>query len=148
MFLGTVLALAILAFAMLNQGEAVSAVNLGWIRYSNVSSVMLTLWAFGAGFTICLVYALAHEIGLRLELNRARNQIRALEEEVITLRNLPLDDLEDFDLGDEVPADIDLSLIAAVPAPPMTPSVAPAPHLNLGLSPDDGEDDDLLEERA
>ncbi|WP_045211281.1 LapA family protein [Desulfonatronovibrio magnus] len=53
---------------------------------------LIVLLAFVAGGFISLVYLLAEKLRLSSELKKGKAQIKDLEEEVNSLRNMPLDD--------------------------------------------------------
>ncbi len=53
---------------------------------------LIVLLAFVAGGFISLAYLLAEKIRLGAELRRGRSKIKDLEEEVNSLRNMPLED--------------------------------------------------------
>jgi len=75
--------------ALLNSETRVTLVLLTK-SYENLRLIFLLLYSFLFGAVSVLVFALASEIGLRRELKKRRQENEMLQEELNTLRNLPL----------------------------------------------------------
>jgi len=58
--------------------------------YENLRLVFLLLYSFLFGVIAVFLFCLASEIGLRRELKKRRKEKEMLQEELNTLRNLPL----------------------------------------------------------
>lgn len=62
------------------------------LQSKEIPYYLIVLLAFAAGGFISLVYLLAEKIRLSREVRRCKDKIKALEEEVNSLRNMPLED--------------------------------------------------------
>ncbi len=86
-----IITLAIIAFAVMNPDERV-AINLGWQVFENVPLVLALFIAFVIGVALTLLYTLYYFIDLGLTVRRLKKRSKLLEEELIALRNLPIDE--------------------------------------------------------
>jgi uncharacterized integral membrane protein len=86
-----VITIAIIAFAVMNPGERVS-INLGWIAYEGVPLVLTLFIAFVIGVVLTILYCLYYFIDMGLNVRRLKKRNRDLENELVALRNLPLEE--------------------------------------------------------
>ncbi len=86
-----VILIAIIGFVVLNPDEHVS-INLGWQKYEDVPLVLALFIAFVIGVGLTLLYTLYYFIDLGLTVRRLKKRNRLLEEELIALRNLPIEE--------------------------------------------------------
>jgi len=86
-----IITLAIIAFAVMNPDERVS-INLGWQTFENVPLVLALFIAFVIGVALTLLYTLYYFIDLGLTVRRLKKRNRLLEEELVALRNLPIEE--------------------------------------------------------
>ena len=95
-----VITIAIIAFAVMNPGERVM-VNLGWRIYENVPLILALFLAFVIGILLTLLYTLYYFIDLGLSVRRLKKRNRTLEDELVAIRNLPIEgSLEDMQSGE------------------------------------------------
>ncbi len=93
--------LCVVAFAYYNMSaEQTVDVNLIWAKYLGVPLVTVVFWSFVAGAIVSLFVMLTVLIRQSVQIRSARRQIRALEGEVMVLRNRPLDESADL-IGDD-----------------------------------------------
>jgi uncharacterized integral membrane protein len=91
-----VITVAVIAFAVMNPGERVM-LNLGWRIYQNVPLILALFIAFVIGIVLTLLYSLYYFIEFGLTVRRLKKRTRELEEELIAIRNLPIEEpLEDL----------------------------------------------------
>ncbi|MFH1313884.1 MAG: LapA family protein [Candidatus Eisenbacteria bacterium] len=91
-----VITVAIIAFGVMNPGERVM-LNLGWRIYQNVPLILTLFIAFVIGIVLTLLYSLYYFIEFGLNVRRLKKRNRALEEELVAIRNLPIEEpLEDL----------------------------------------------------
>ncbi|SFF31034.1 Protein of unknown function [Fontimonas thermophila] len=95
--MGRILVLLLL-LAVLVLGASVGYFNAQSVRFDylfgarEVPLIALLVADFVLGVLVALLLALGRILGLQLELRRLRKQVRDLEIELRTLRNLPLSD--------------------------------------------------------
>lgn len=118
----TVVLLAIVlgwvGFAALNQGQWVDQINLGYLTLSHQPLSLVLLETFVLGFAICFLLAMVHEVGLRFRLNRLRRQNTALQQELVTLRNLPFEELDQLSLDEPTKPSPEPEIAPASPTKP------------------------------
>jgi uncharacterized integral membrane protein len=103
-----VVVIALIAFSAYNTGQPVD-VKLFWFRvYYGVPLIVVLFAAFAIGVGLTLLYCLYYFIDLGLNVRRLKKRNRDLEAELVTIRNLPIDEAlrdikpeEEFD-GKEV----------------------------------------------
>ena len=99
-----IITVAIIAFAVMNPDERVG-IDLGWRIYENVPLILALFLAFLIGVGLTLLYCLYYFIDLGLSVRRLKKRNRALEDELVAIRNLPIEEpLEEMepDEGKEV----------------------------------------------
>ena len=91
-----VITVAIIAFAVMNPGERI-VLNLGWRIYQNVPLILALFVAFVIGIVLTLLYSLYYFVEFGLTVRRLKKRNRDLEEELVAIRNLPIEEpLEDL----------------------------------------------------
>jgi uncharacterized integral membrane protein len=91
-----VITVAVIAFAVMNPGERIM-LNLGWRIYQNVPLILALFIAFVIGIVLTLLYSLYYFIEFGLTVRRLKKRNRDLEEELVAIRNLPIEEpLEDL----------------------------------------------------
>ena len=94
-----IITIAIIAFAVMNPGERV-IINLGWRVYHDVPMILALFLAFVIGILLTLLYSLYYFVDLGLTVRRLKKRNRVLEEELVAIRNLPIEEpLEDSKPG-------------------------------------------------
>jgi uncharacterized integral membrane protein len=86
-----IITVAIIAFAVMNPGEKV-AINLGWVAYEGVPLILALFVAFVIGVVLSILYCLYYFIDMGLTVRRLKKRNRDLENELVALRNLPLEE--------------------------------------------------------
>jgi uncharacterized integral membrane protein len=86
-----VITVAIIAFAVMNPGERV-VLNLGWRVYHNVPLILALFIAFVIGIVLTLLYSLYYFVEFGLTVRRLKKRNRDLEEELVAIRNLPIEE--------------------------------------------------------
>jgi uncharacterized integral membrane protein len=86
-----IITVAIIAFAVLNPGERVT-VSLGFRVYENVPLILALFVAFVIGIALTLLYTLYYFIDLGLNVRRLKKRNKDLEEELIAIRNIPIEE--------------------------------------------------------
>jgi uncharacterized integral membrane protein len=86
-----IITIAIIAFAVMNPGERVS-ISLGWVAYENVPLILALFSAFVIGIILTVLYTLYYFIDMGLNVRRLKKRNRDLEDELVALRNLPLEE--------------------------------------------------------
>jgi uncharacterized integral membrane protein len=94
-----IITIAIIAFAVMNPGERV-IINLGWVSFRDVPMILALFLAFVIGIALTLLYCLYYFVDLSLNARRLKKRNKALEAELLAIRNLPIDEsLEDVQPG-------------------------------------------------
>jgi uncharacterized integral membrane protein len=99
-----IITVAIIAFAVMNPDERVG-IDLGWRIYENVPLILGLFLAFLIGIGLTLLYCLYYFVDLGLTVRRLKKRNRTLEDELVAIRNLPIEEpLEEMepDEGKEV----------------------------------------------
>ena len=99
-----VIVIAIVAFAVMNPGERVR-INLGWRIYQGVPLIVALFIAFVIGIALTLLYTLYYFIDMGLNVRKLKKRNRALEDELVAIRNLPIEESLD-DLRPEEGKDV------------------------------------------
>ncbi len=86
-----IITVAIIAFAVMNPSERV-LVSLGWIAYDGVPLILALFIAFVVGIVLSVLYSLYYFIDMGLNVRRLKKRNRDLEDELVALRNLPLEE--------------------------------------------------------
>lgn len=86
-----IITIAIIAFAVMNPSERVG-INLGWIAYENVPLILALFIAFVIGIILTVLYSLYYFVDMGLNVRRLKKRNRDLEDELVALRNLPLEE--------------------------------------------------------
>ena len=86
-----IITIAIIAFAVMNPSERVG-ISLGWIAYENVPLILTLFVAFVIGIILTVLYSLYYFIDMGLNVRRLKKRNRDLEDELVALRNLPLEE--------------------------------------------------------
>jgi uncharacterized integral membrane protein len=95
-----IITIAIIAFAVMNPGERV-IINLGWRVYYDVPLILALFLAFVIGILLTLLYSLYYFVDLGLTVRRLKKRNRVLEEELVAIRNLPIEEsLDDLKPGE------------------------------------------------
>ena len=93
-FIITMVILLIMAFAIQNSYQRVS-VNLLNHRYENIPLVLVLFEAFVVGILFWFVISIAQFIKLHGVLSKQRRENRKLIEEIRTIRNMPLQEIDE-----------------------------------------------------
>ena len=89
--------ICVVAFAYFNVGhEQTIDVNLIWARFIDVPLITVVFWAFVGGVIVSLVGFISVYIRLTVDLRSVRKKMRALEHEITTLRNRPIEESAEF----------------------------------------------------
>ncbi|MCD6452328.1 MAG: DUF1049 domain-containing protein [Acidobacteria bacterium] len=88
--LAVILFFGLLALAILNSEETVSSINLYWKTLKDVPLIFVVLTSILVGIIIAGVIGIAEHIKLKLRLSALKKRISSLEEELNSLRNLPI----------------------------------------------------------
>ncbi len=86
-----IITIAIIAFAVMNPSEHVR-VSLGWVAYEGVPLILALFIAFVIGIVLTTLYSLYYFIDMGLNIRRLKRRNRDLEDELVALRNLPLEE--------------------------------------------------------
>ena len=89
-----VITIAIIAFAVMNPSERV-AISLGWIAYTGVPLILALFIAFVVGIVLTALYSMYYFVDMGLNVRRLKKRNRDLEDELVALRNLPLEEPAD-----------------------------------------------------
>ena len=101
-----IITVAIIAFAVMNPSEHVR-INLGWVAYKEVPLILSLFVAFIIGIGLTILYCLYYFIDMGLNIRRLKKRNRDLENELVALRNMPLEEGQD-DSGGMVGKDVEL----------------------------------------
>jgi len=97
-----IVTVAIIAFAVMNPGERV-IINLGFRVYHDVPLILALFIAFVIGVALALLYTLYYFVDLGLTVRRLKRRNRDLEDELVAIRNLPIEEsMEPAEEGKEV----------------------------------------------
>ena len=95
MFLILVLFIAVMGFAIMNLREHVTVqLYPGDDGTYDVQMVVALFVAFVAGMFTWFLVSLARDLKIRREMGRLKRRLRAMEQELTALRNLPLEDVK------------------------------------------------------
>jgi uncharacterized integral membrane protein len=89
-----IITVAIIAFAVMNPSEHVG-INLGWVAYEGVPLILALFVAFVIGIGLTILYCLYYFIDMGLNIRRLKKRNRDLENELVALRNLPLEETQE-----------------------------------------------------
>ena len=76
-----------------NGTEFTNVYLLGW-HFENIPLNLVMLESFILGIVVVMVIVIFHEIRLRYIIFNLKQQIKSLENEIVKLRQLPIDDME------------------------------------------------------
>lgn len=103
-----VIVIAIVAFAIHNVGPYQKVdVDLIWKTFKNVALVEVVFWSFAVGMAVSLLAFISVYIRLSMNVRTLRRQMRALESELVVLRNRPIEESAQI-LEDEQTRDRDI----------------------------------------
>jgi hypothetical protein len=88
-----ILGVAIVMFVVLNGGRFVELISLGFGDYENVSLNLIVLESFLIGALWALVVFFFIQLATRIKMMRLKKTNRKLQDELDSLRTLPLEDL-------------------------------------------------------
>ncbi len=100
------LLILLLGFSMLNLDQFVD-INLFFWQFDNVPLILVVFEAFVAGMLVWFIIAFINELRLRRQLRTLSRDRDQVHEELQTLRNQPLDELDMEDLPVEAEEDVD-----------------------------------------
>ncbi len=103
-FLGAVVILVVLGFALQNSAQQVTVVFLSgmWV-YQNVQLWIVIYVSFGLGVIFWLIVSVFQVFELKNDIRRLRKTNNEMQNELDNLRNLPIsEDDTDFDLKEEI----------------------------------------------
>lgn len=87
-----VIVIALVAFSYYNMGQSVD-IRLLWLRtFYGLDLNLALLAAFVLGVALTLLYCLYYFIDLGLTVRRLKKRNRALESELVAIRNLPIEE--------------------------------------------------------
>jgi uncharacterized integral membrane protein len=86
-----IITVAVIAFAVMNPSERVG-ISLGWVAYNDVPLILALFVAFLVGIILTVLYSLYYFIDMGLNVRRLKKRNRDLEDELVALRNLPLEE--------------------------------------------------------
>lgn len=86
-----IVTIGIVSFAVMNPGERVT-INLGTRTFEDIPLILALFIAFAIGVVLTLLYTLYYFVDLGLTVRRLKKQNKMLEDELIALRNLPLEE--------------------------------------------------------
>jgi len=103
-FLGAVVILVVLGFALQNSSQQVTVVFLGDVwQYHNVQLWLVIYASFGLGVLFWLIVSIFQVMELKGQIRGLHKAHEEMQNELDSLRNLPIgDDDSDFDLKDDV----------------------------------------------
>ena len=85
--------IAAVGFVVLNGGRTIDILSLGFANYTDVSLNLMVLETFLVGALWALVVFFFIQLSTRLKMMRIKKLNRRLQEELDTLRTLPLEDI-------------------------------------------------------
>jgi len=103
-FLGAVVILVVLGFALQNSAQQVTVVFLSgmWV-YQNVQLWIVIYVSFGLGVIFWLIVSVFQVFELKNDIRRLRKTNHEMQNELDNLRNLPIsEDDTDFDIKEEL----------------------------------------------
>jgi uncharacterized integral membrane protein len=86
-----IITIAIIAFGVMNPSERVH-ISLGWVAYSGVPLILALFIAFVIGIVLTVLYSLYYFIDMGLNIRRLKRRNKDLEDELVALRNMPLEE--------------------------------------------------------
>jgi uncharacterized integral membrane protein len=84
----------VIAFFVANHTERITGVNLLYQRWSNVPAFLALFIAFVTGMLVAFILTFVQYLRSRAVAQRLSQEVKDLKEELATLRNLPLADLD------------------------------------------------------
>jgi len=99
-FLIIVVIIAVVGFSIYNSSETVEVNLFGLWMYVDVPMIYITFWAFVVGLLVSFLLGITHYLKVQSDLREQRKENRNLMEEITTLRNIPLEDMEEKGEGE------------------------------------------------
>ncbi len=86
-----IVTVGIVSFAIMNPGERVT-INLWTRTFEDIPLILALFISFAIGVVLTLLYTLYYFVDLGLTIRRLKKQNKMLEDELVALRNLPIDE--------------------------------------------------------
>ncbi|KPL00752.1 MAG: hypothetical protein AMJ90_07760 [candidate division Zixibacteria bacterium SM23_73_2] len=99
-FLIIVVIIAVVGFSIYNSSETVEVNLFGLWMYVDVPMIYIAFWAFVVGLLVSFLLGITHYLKVQSDLREQRKENRNLMEEITTLRNIPLEDMEEKGEGE------------------------------------------------
>lgn len=84
----------VIGFGIYNSGVTI-AVNFFGKQYVEIPMIYVAFWALVIGMVISFLLSISYYLKVQSELRAQRKENKNLMEEITTLRNLPLEDVEE-----------------------------------------------------
>lgn len=92
-FLVMLIIVLVIGFSIYNSTERVSVRVLN-LQYIDVPMIFVVYWAFVIGMFISFVLGLSYYLKISADLREQKREVKKLMQEITTLRNMPLEDVE------------------------------------------------------
>jgi len=93
-FLVLIIIALVIGFSIYNSGERTTA-NLFGREYVGVPMIYVAFWAFVVGMLVSFLLGVLYYFRIQADLKEQKKENKKLLEEITTLRNLPLEDVEE-----------------------------------------------------
>ena len=94
-FLILVIIFLVVGFGVYNSSVTVSVSLFGFITYYDIPMIYVAFWSLVVGMVISFLLSISYYLKVHSKLRAQRKENKNLMEEITTLRNLPLEDVED-----------------------------------------------------
>jgi len=99
-FLIIVIIILVIGFSIYNSAETVEVNLFGIMMYVDVPMIYIAFWSFVVGLLVSFLLGITHYLKVQSELREQRKENKNLMEEITTLRNIPLEDMEEKGEGE------------------------------------------------
>jgi putative membrane protein len=90
MLIALIIFFGLLALAILNSAQSVSSINLYWKTINDVPLIFVIITSILIGIIIASIIGITEYIRLKLQVSALKKKLASLENELNSLRNLPI----------------------------------------------------------
>ena len=94
-FVILVIIFLVVGFGVYNSSVTVSVNLFGFVKYTDIPMIYVAFWSLVVGMVISFLLSISYYLKVQSGLRAQRKENKNLMEEITTLRNLPLEDVEE-----------------------------------------------------
>ena len=94
-FVILVIIFLVVGFGVYNSDVTVSVNLFGFVKYTEIPMIYVAFWSLVVGMVVSFILSISYYLKVQSELRVQKKDNKSLMEEITTLRNLPLEDVEE-----------------------------------------------------